>query len=512
MRGQILQNRYRADALLGQGGFGAVYQGWDLSLSKAVAIKENFDTSPEAQRQFQHEAVLLAQLHHPNLPRVTDHFFVSGLGQYLVMDFIEGEDLQVMLDRASQPLPEAQVLLWVTQVCDALEYLHNRQPPIIHRDIKPSNIKIAADGRAMLVDFGISKIYDPSLKTTIGARAVTPPYSPPEQYGVDITDQRSDVYALGATLYTLLTGREPPESVTRIANNQPLTPPRQLLSSISPQVDAAIVRACDVSKSNRFQNVSEFRLALTSTVSRPLAQPVVSSQRRTRMIAIGVVFLLLLLIGGVAVGLVMRADAPQSTATSISRSTAIPVDTSIPAATSTPKPTATLPTTSQPTVTPLPAPTVTPACPPVGGPFAAAWSPMQETIGCATSQVVNGTVVQENFAGGVMFWRAPIDTGQALVSFNNGAWQIFTHSPFVEGSPDFSCPAPDTPEQCPPTPRRGFGMMWCDIAAIRQGLGNAITCEESYSGAMQNFQRGFMLRAINGAVYVFYEDGTWEQR
>src|SRR5512147_2989744 len=97
--GQILQSRYRVIALLAQGGFGAVYHGWDENLNKPIAIKENLDTSPEAQRQFQHEALILSNLSHPNLPRVTDHFFIVGMGQYLVMDFVEGEDLQAMLNR-----------------------------------------------------------------------------------------------------------------------------------------------------------------------------------------------------------------------------------------------------------------------------------------------------------------------------------------------------------------------------------------------------------------------------
>jgi hypothetical protein len=189
-----------------------------------------------------------------------------------------------------------------------------------------------------------------------------------------------------------------------------------------------------------------------------------------------------------------------------------PTATTTPGATSTLRVTVTPVSTLPPTVTPLPSPTATPACPPVTGPFAAVWSEVQGTLGCATGRVVNGAVAQENFAGGSMFWREPIDTGQALVLFNSGAWQIFRHAPFVEGSPDFSCPAPDTPSQCPPTPQRGFGMMWCDISAIRQGLGQATTCEESYTSAMQNFERGFLLRSSNGAAYMFYNNGTWEIR
>jgi len=197
--GEIINNRYRIVRLLCEGGFGAVYRAWDINLKGPVAVKENHEISPQAQKQFTHEAELLFKLRHPNLPRVTDHFFVPEQGQYLVMDYVEGEDLQTMLDaRGGKPLPEQQVLPWVEQVCDALTYLHSQDPPILHRDIKPGNIKITPDGEAMLVDFGIAKVYDPDHHTTVGARAVTPGYSPPEQYGTG-TDAQSDVYARAAS-------------------------------------------------------------------------------------------------------------------------------------------------------------------------------------------------------------------------------------------------------------------------------------------------------------------------
>ncbi|MBN2550836.1 MAG: serine/threonine protein kinase, partial [Anaerolineales bacterium] len=198
--GQTLNNRYRIVTLLGQGGFGAVYRAWDLNLERPRALKENLDTSEAAQRQFKREAQLLSDLSHPNLPKVIDHFVLPGQGQYLVMEYVEGEDLQQMLERQG-PLTEAQALDWIGQVCEALIYLHSQTPPVIHRDIKPANIKITPQGKAMMVDFGIAKASAAGQKTTVGARAVTPGYSPPEQYGQGTTDAQSDVYALGATLY-----------------------------------------------------------------------------------------------------------------------------------------------------------------------------------------------------------------------------------------------------------------------------------------------------------------------
>jgi serine/threonine protein kinase len=258
--GQILNNRYRIVKLLGQGGFGAVYRAWDMNLDVPCAVKENLELSPAAQTQFKKEATLLATLSHPNLPRVTDHFHIPNQGQYLVMDFIEGDDLKTMLEMANGPLPEQQVLPWIAQVCDALSYLHSQQPPVIHRDIKPANIRITSKGRAVLVDFGIAKQSRPDMATTQGARAITPGFSPQEQYGMGRTDERSDIYALGATLYCLLTGEVPVESVQR--GSTPLAAPASLNPSISPDVEGAILKAMASAPAERFQSIAGFRAAL----------------------------------------------------------------------------------------------------------------------------------------------------------------------------------------------------------------------------------------------------------
>ncbi len=185
--GTIINQRYRIVNLLGQGGFGAVYKAWDLNLSRPCALKENLDASAEAQKQFNREAVILANLIHPHLARVIDYFSIPDQGQYLVMDFVEGDDLQQILDK-SGPQPESRVIEWIGQICDALAYLHRQKPPIIHRDIKPANIKIDPEGKAVLVDFGVAKIWDPNMRTTQGARAITPGFSPFEQYGQAPTD------------------------------------------------------------------------------------------------------------------------------------------------------------------------------------------------------------------------------------------------------------------------------------------------------------------------------------
>ncbi len=274
-QGQVLCDRYRIVKLLGQGGFGAVYRAWDIHLKGTCALKENFDTSPAARSQFEHEASLLSRLRHPNLPRVTDHFMIPEQGQYLVMDYIEGRDLQALLEASNKPLPEAQVVKWLVQICRALEYLHEQKPPVIHRDIKPQNIIMTPDNKAILVDFGVSKLYDRTRKTALAARAVTPGYSPVEQYGGGTTDVCSDIYALGATAYTMLTGQIPPESIER-ASGTPLHPPSHFSPTMSPALDKTILKAMELHSAQRFQNVAEFRNAL-KVYSKPDAKLVVAS-------------------------------------------------------------------------------------------------------------------------------------------------------------------------------------------------------------------------------------------
>ncbi len=265
--GTIIHQRYRVVNLLGQGGFGAVYRAWDLNLSRPCALKENLETSPEAQKQFTREAVILANLIHPNLSRVTDYFSIPGQGQYLVMDYVEGEDLQQILDKQG-PQPEAKVIQWISQICDALAYLHQQTPPVIHRDVKPANIKIDKEGKAVLVDFGVAKIWDPNQRTTQGARAITPGFSPFEQYGQAPTDARSDIYALGATAYCLITGQPPVEAITRMAGTL-LEPVSTLRPDINPGLAQAVTQALSIMPEARFSSANAFKNALAVPVTRP---------------------------------------------------------------------------------------------------------------------------------------------------------------------------------------------------------------------------------------------------
>ncbi|MBP8002665.1 MAG: protein kinase [Chloroflexi bacterium] len=366
-QGQELNQRYRVVSLIGQGGFGAVYRAWDLTLKRPCAVKENLDTSAEAQKQFDREVQLLSNLHHSNLPRIYDYFFLPGMGQYLVMDFIEGQNLQTMLETRG-PLPEAEVVPWMRQICDALAYMHSQNPPVIHRDIKPANIIITPQGRAVLVDFGISKIYDTHLKTTVGARAVTPGFSPWEQYGQGTTDTRSDIYALGATLYVLLTGQEPPESIALMGGMATLTPPRQINRAITPHVAQVIEHAMQTRPTERFAAAAALGQALlqyTPAVSTSLTPSSLTPSQPSPYALLGWVLGvggigILLLVTVLVIGISLGRNQNNRTGTLVEASTIITPSTNTELTNEPTYQSTTLPvTTIVPTITSLSLPTAT---------------------------------------------------------------------------------------------------------------------------------------------------------
>lgn len=274
----FLQNKYRVTSLIGRGGFGAVYLAEQLHLGNVpCALKEMFadpSISPvqcqQNAAQFQFEASVLARLSHSMLPKVTD-FFSEGGRYYLAMEYVEGETLEERLRRANRPLLEPEVVAWAVLLCQVLAYLHSRKPnPVIHRDIKPSNIKITPDGTLRLLDFGIAKLLTVGQNTANAARAVSPPYAPLEQYGRG-TDARSDIYALGVTMYQLLTNHLPPDAPDRA--NQAVTPPRQHNPNLSPTTEAIVLKAMAQAPADRFANAREMQTALQNSPTLQAARP-----------------------------------------------------------------------------------------------------------------------------------------------------------------------------------------------------------------------------------------------
>ena len=259
--GYLLNQRYRIVDILGQGGMGAVYRAVDENLDVTVAVKENSFFSEDYARQFQREAKILAFLRHPNLPRVFDYFIIDQQGQYLVMDYIEGEDLRQWMSRKEE-VTEIEIIQIGLAICNALIYLHSRHPAIVHRDIKPGNVKITPGGEVVLVDFGLVKVLDDKEITTTAARAMTPGYSPPEQYGSDPTDHRSDIFSLGSTLYAALTGYLPEDSLARTTGKAVLTSLQDHSPTVSDKTAAAIEKALELRFEDRWQSAAEFKAAL----------------------------------------------------------------------------------------------------------------------------------------------------------------------------------------------------------------------------------------------------------
>ncbi len=277
--GTILRERYRLTNIVGQGGMGSVYRAEDLRLpGRLCAIKEvqpdlslSLEMQAQAQGQFLKEASILAQLDHPNLPKVSDFFSDDGR-EYLVMDYVPGKDLKQLLDENNGPLDEEVVLGWADQILDALAYLHRQDPPVVHRDIKPANIKLTPDNRIKLVDFGLVKLlaHDDMRTITVVQGRGTVLYTPLEQYGGDSghTDARTDIYALGATFYQLLSDYPPADAKTRFLNPRVLQPLTQINETIHPHVSAAIDWAMAMHPDERPSSIEQFRLALAGEISR----------------------------------------------------------------------------------------------------------------------------------------------------------------------------------------------------------------------------------------------------
>ncbi len=267
--GTVLHGRYRIVREIGHGGMGAVYEAIDARLQNTVAVKECRLPGVDADRAFEREAKLLAALRHPALPVVID-YFVEGKAQFLVMQFIEGDDLGKLLDHRRSRFPSAEVVVWARTVLDALCYLHDQEPPVVHRDIKPTNLKRTPRGEILLLDFGLAKGRPDDATTAPADRSVfgyTLAYAPLEQILGRKTDARSDVYTVGATLYHLLTGYPPVNARDRsraVASGtpDPLPAAHMVGTDIPESLGRLIARAMALDESDRYASARAMRVAL----------------------------------------------------------------------------------------------------------------------------------------------------------------------------------------------------------------------------------------------------------
>lgn len=379
----LLQNRYRIDRLVGQGGMGAVYAAHDLRLGHTVAIKQVLRGDAGG---FVREAQLLARLRHHALPKVTD-FFVEEAGQFLVMDYVPGENLETILAQRQTPFPRELVMEWADQLLVAVSYLHSQHPPVLHRDIKPANLKAIDNKAIVLLDFGLAK--GKIGQTSDAHRSVagyTLRYAAPEQIRGEGTESRSDLYAVGATLYHLFTGLHPPDALQRallLANGKPdpLVFPITEQGRLPPTLTAVLTKAMALEPADRFESANGLRQALqvasaavatemvVETKSRPAAvtstpakkvpfiRPTSSVWQRSLLWTGGLGIILLVLLGLGQFGAIDRSwiGLPAATITPALRSVTQPNPTEAGAtstATSTPSPTpsATAPLPTTPTV------------------------------------------------------------------------------------------------------------------------------------------------------------------
>jgi serine/threonine protein kinase len=267
----LLQQRYRIVRLLARGGMGAVYQATDQRLGNTVALKQTLMTDASLQAAFAREARLLAGLHHPVLPAVTDHF-IEEMGQFLVMEFVPGDDLKTLLERNACPFVLIDVLDWTDALLDALDFLHTQPQPIIHRDIKPQNLKLTPRGDVVLLDFGLAKGAllhgtDPAANQSIFGYTLQ--YAPLEQIQGMGTDARSDLYSLAATIYHLLTAVLPPDALTRVSalikgHPDPLRPAHEINPDIPDDIAAVLHQALAVNLAERPASAALMRIAIQS--------------------------------------------------------------------------------------------------------------------------------------------------------------------------------------------------------------------------------------------------------
>jgi serine/threonine protein kinase len=448
--GDIIQDRYRIEDLLAQGGMSAVYRAWHLRLDVPCAVKEmvpypGMDEKALAQlrEQFLQEAQVLAELRHANMPRVIDHFEFEG-NAYLVMDYVEGQRLDGIIEDEGK-IPCDSLMIWARELLDALHHCH--QNGVLHRDVKPQNVIITPDGEAMLVDFGLAKVVsieDRQTRTVMRGLG-TPEYAPPEQYDAEpgSTDERSDIYGLGATLYHALTGTPPPTATQRIVDPGLLKPVSHYISDISPNIDAAITKAIALQPDQRFQSVAEMAdMLFGPPIVKPSSEPLGTGAKPSRDPLATVVMKNLRQMprwriwataSGLALVLVVSFFSLRGVLSFGATATFTPTPTLTATPAPSPQPTASPTATTTPTVTNTPAPiptgTPTPTSTPMATATATATATARATISptgtatpdlTATFEVVCLNAELVEVVSRFEFWYVYSPVSFSLVLRNNG--------------------------------------------------------------------------------------------
>ena len=535
--------KYQLQAEIGRGGMGAVYRGHDPQLDRLVAIKvlaPGLAWREEFVERFLREARAAARLNHPNIVVIHD-VGQEGGWYYYAMEYLKGQALLEIIRRRG-PLSVGQTLAVVRPLAKALDYAHARG--LVHRDIKPGNIIVAPDGRPTLTDFGIARAAQETRLTRTGSIMGTPEYMSPEQAQGSGIGQRSDQYALGVVAYEMLTGRVPfqADSTPALLHKLVYEPPPPLRTArpdLPLAAGQAIERALAKEPGERYESCSEFvrvleRAAEGSRVADPTRPPGGPPKRLPAWLWIGagLGFAGLLLTalclavvwgGGVARTYLEQGNAgapppldalaPSPTSTVLDSPTSTSVPSLMGALTPTPTATPTLgpsptraPTRTpspspSPTFTPTPAPT--PCAVSVYGAFSSAWRADEDRLGCPVSAGKSGVwIARENFEGGMALWRE--DNDKIYVLYEAGWWERYDDI-WREGDPEFACGTP----QSPPTPKRGFGKIWCTYTPVRQRLGNATSAEMGQNGTVQECSSGLILRMGSGRIYKLFADGGW---
>jgi len=563
---------------LGRGGMAVVYRAYQSSLNRYVAIKvlpPHLGFDQEFVERFQREALASAQLRHPNIVVIHDVGHEQGL-YFIVMELLEGRTLKQIIEEEGALSVERATRI-VEQVAAALDYAHQRG--FVHRDVKPANIFVSKEGHTTLTDFGIAKAASEAQQLTrTGMLMGTPEYMSPEQAEGEKVDYRTDLYALGVVLYQMLVGQVPfrgttPHAILHAVIYEPPIPLRRLRPDLSPGIESMVLKAIDKRPERRYQSGAELAEALKTAPMSPVQRLVVPAQpglppvdrttpkepsrsRKPIVWILGAIAVILcalmavlafMLLGGndskgtptptTAVAAITQTAIPDGTEISLTETAAAvlpasatpetvspepvtdtaeaPTDTSEPP-TDTPEPPTNTPTataTRTPTATPTPC-AFTPQ-----GLFAGLWQTYRDKLGCPLTK--DPAVIQDAeqpFDNGHMFWRQ--DNDYAYVVYEKGAstgsYQAFTDL-WSEGDPDYACTASPPPGKV--QPKRGFGVIWCNLGGASAAIGWGLQEEAGFGPGygdplVQQFQRGFIFRdsdgKTQGLAYVFFRSsGTF---